>query len=119
MEQEESPSALYYVGLEELRQHQAQVKAATEDEAKELAAPVIELSRLLEERLAIREVIPSPAGDAIYVNTWKREDLVYIRTLARTASGWMPGRPWPSRCAARRPGRRRRRKPVTRRFRRG
>ena len=33
-----------YVGLEEMRQYQAQVKAATEDEAKELVAPVIELS---------------------------------------------------------------------------
>jgi dipeptidyl aminopeptidase/acylaminoacyl peptidase len=79
VEHEDSPSALYYVGLEELRQYQAQVKAATEDEAKELAAPVIELSRLLEDRLAIREVIPSPAGDAVYVNTWKREDLVFYR----------------------------------------
>ena len=79
VEQEDSPSALYYVGLEELRQYQAQVKAATEDEAKELAAPIVELSRLLHGRPAIREVIPSPMGDAIYVNTWKREDLVYHR----------------------------------------
>ena len=78
-EQEESPSALYYVGLEELRQYHAQVKAATEDEAKELVAPIIELSRLLDERLAIREVIPSPTGDAIYLNAWKREDLVYCK----------------------------------------
>jgi dipeptidyl aminopeptidase/acylaminoacyl peptidase len=79
VEQEDSPSALYYVGLEELRQYQAQVKAATEDEAKELAAPVIELSRLFEERLAIREVVPSPTGDALYVNTWEREDLVFLK----------------------------------------
>jgi dipeptidyl aminopeptidase/acylaminoacyl peptidase len=78
-EEEESTSALYYVGLEELRQYQAQGKAATEDEAKEMVAPVIELSRLLEERLAIREVVPSPAGDALYVNTWKREDLVFLK----------------------------------------
>jgi dipeptidyl aminopeptidase/acylaminoacyl peptidase len=81
-EQEESPSALYYVGLDELREYRAQVKAATEDEAKKLVAPVVELSRLMEERLAIREVIPSPTGDAIYVNTWKREDLVYLRDTA-------------------------------------
>jgi dipeptidyl aminopeptidase/acylaminoacyl peptidase len=79
VEQEDSPSALYYVALEELRQYQAQVKAATEDEAKELVAPVIELSRLLEDRLAIREVIPSPTGDALYLNTWEREDLVFYR----------------------------------------
>ena len=78
-EQEESASALYYVGLEEQRQHQAQVKAVTEDEAKELVQPVVELSRLLDERLSIQEVIPSPAGDALYVNAWKRDDLVYFR----------------------------------------
>jgi len=78
-EQEESPSALYYVGLAELRQYQARVKAGTEDEAKKLVAPVVELSQLLEDRLAIREVIPSLTGDAIYLNTWKREDLVYYR----------------------------------------
>jgi hypothetical protein len=39
VEQEESPSALYYVGLEELRQYQAQVKAATEDEAESWWCP--------------------------------------------------------------------------------
>ena len=78
-EQEESSSALYYVGIEELRQYQAQLRAATEDEAKELVAPVIELSKLLEDRPAIREVIPSPTHDAIYINTWKREDLVFYR----------------------------------------
>jgi dipeptidyl aminopeptidase/acylaminoacyl peptidase len=79
VEQEESPSALYYVGLQELRQYQAQVKAATEDEAKSLVAPVIELSLLLEEHLAIREVIPAPTNDALYVNTWKREEWIFYR----------------------------------------
>ena len=79
MEKEESPSALYYVGIEEMRAYQARVKAATEDEAKNITRPVVELSRLLGERLAIRQVLPSPAGDAIYFNTWTREDLVYLR----------------------------------------
>jgi dipeptidyl aminopeptidase/acylaminoacyl peptidase len=79
VEREDSPSALYYVGLDELRQYQDQIKAATEDEGKELVAPVIELSRLLEDRLAIREVLPSPTGDAVYLNTWQREDLVFYR----------------------------------------
>jgi len=78
-EQEESASALYYIGLEEVRQYRVQVKAATEDEAKDLVPPLIEISRLLEERLSIRDVIPSPAGDAVYLNTWPREDLVYYR----------------------------------------
>jgi dipeptidyl aminopeptidase/acylaminoacyl peptidase len=79
VEQEESPSALYYVDLEELRKYQAQVKAATEDEAKKLVAPVVELSRLLDDRFAIREAFPSPAGDTVYFNTWKREDIVFYR----------------------------------------
>ncbi|HNS51941.1 MAG TPA: prolyl oligopeptidase family serine peptidase [Anaerolineae bacterium] len=79
MEKEESTSALYYVGLEELRAHQARLKRSSEDEAKDLVPPVIELSRLLGERLAIRQVIPSPTGDAVYFNTWTREDLVYLR----------------------------------------
>lgn len=79
LEQEDSPSALYYVALEPLRQHQAALKAATEDEAKELVAPVVELSRLLDRPLAIREVIPAPTGDAVYVNAWPHEDLVYYR----------------------------------------
>ncbi|MBN1139406.1 MAG: S9 family peptidase [Anaerolineae bacterium] len=78
-EQEESASALYYVGLAEMRQHKAQAKAATEEEAKELAPPVVELSRLLPDRLSIQEVVPSPNGDVVYINCWKRDDLVYYR----------------------------------------
>jgi hypothetical protein len=79
MEQEESPSALYYVDLEALRDYETRVKAATEDEAKKLVRPVVELSLLLAERLAIRDVFPSPTGDAVYFTTWKREDLVFHR----------------------------------------
>jgi hypothetical protein len=44
-EQEDSASALYYTGLEELRHYQAQARLATEDEAKELIKPVIQLSK--------------------------------------------------------------------------
>ena len=51
-EQEESAAALYYVGLAEMRRHRAQVKAATEEEARDLALPVVELSRLLPEPLS-------------------------------------------------------------------
>ena len=78
-EQEESASALYYLGLTEMRRYRAQVRATTEDEAKDLVLPVVELSRLLPEPLSIQEVIPSPAGDAVYVNCWPRDDLVYYR----------------------------------------
>ena len=77
-EQEISPTALYYVGLEEMRQYQAQLRAATEDEAKDLVSPVIELSQLLEEPLAIRGVIPSPTSDAIYLNCWPHDDMIYL-----------------------------------------
>jgi dipeptidyl aminopeptidase/acylaminoacyl peptidase len=78
-EQEESASALYFVGLEELRKYQALVKAATEDEAKEIPLPVIELSRLLEEPLSIQLIVPSPVGDTIYLNCRRRDDLVYYK----------------------------------------
>jgi dipeptidyl aminopeptidase/acylaminoacyl peptidase len=78
-EQEESASALYYVGIEAMREYQAQVRAATEDEAKALIAPVIELSQLLSEPLAIQGVVPAPTNDAVYLNCWPRDDLVYYR----------------------------------------
>lgn len=79
VEQEESASALYYVGIEEMRHYQAQVKAASEDEGEKLVEPVMELSRLLPEPLSIQAVVPSPTGDAVYVQCQKRDDLVYTR----------------------------------------
>lgn len=78
-EQEESRAALYYVGLAELRRYQAQTKAATAEEAKLMTRPCIELSRLLPEPVSIREVIPAPTGDALYLNCRRRDDLVYYR----------------------------------------
>lgn len=78
-EQEESHTALYYVGLAELRRYEAQVKAATPEEAKTLIRPCLEVSRLLPEPLSIREVIPAPTNDAIYLNCRRRDDLVYYR----------------------------------------
>jgi dipeptidyl aminopeptidase/acylaminoacyl peptidase len=78
-EQEESPSALYYVGLEEMRRYQQRVRATTEDEAEKLVKPVVELSRLLPERPAIYSVVVSPADEAVYITCWPREDLVYWR----------------------------------------
>jgi dipeptidyl aminopeptidase/acylaminoacyl peptidase len=78
-EQEESASAVYFVGLRELADYQNQMRAATEDEGKKLVAPVIELSKLLTEPIAIKEIIVSPTGDALYLNCWTRDDLVYAR----------------------------------------
>lgn len=78
-EQEESRTALYYIGLTELRRYEAQAKASTPEEAKALVRPCIELSRLLPEPVSIREVIPAPTNDAIYLNCRQRDDLVYYR----------------------------------------
>ncbi|HEY0738776.1 MAG TPA: prolyl oligopeptidase family serine peptidase [Herpetosiphonaceae bacterium] len=78
-EQEVSTSALYYVGLPELREHELQVRTTTEEQAKKLVRPQIEVSKLLPEILSIREVIDSPADDALYLNCWKRDDLVSYR----------------------------------------
>ena len=78
-EQEESSKALYYVSLPKLREYQKQAKLRTEKEAEELILPVIELSQLLDEPLSIRSVYPSADGDALYLNCWTRDDLVYFR----------------------------------------
>ena len=78
-EQEPSTSALYYVGLDELRVHEKHGRGPTDDKAKPLPEPVIELSKLLDEPLCIRSVVPSPLHDAIYLYCRKRDDLVYHR----------------------------------------
>jgi dipeptidyl aminopeptidase/acylaminoacyl peptidase len=78
-EQEDSASALYFTSLEELRRYQAQARLATEDEAKELIKPVIQLSKLLEQPLKIERFVHSPAGEAVYINCRQRDDLVYFR----------------------------------------
>ena len=78
-EQEKSASAVYFVGLQEMQTYQKQLRSVTEDEGKKLIAPVVELSRLFKEPIAIKGVIVSPTGDTLYLNCWKREDLVYLR----------------------------------------
>jgi dipeptidyl aminopeptidase/acylaminoacyl peptidase len=78
-EQEESAAALYFLGLRELAEYQKQVRTATEDEGKKLVEPVVELSKLFTEPIAIKEIIVSPSGEALYLNCWKRDDLVYAR----------------------------------------
>lgn len=78
-EQEASSMALYYVELEALKAYRQQEERCTEEEAKELVHPVIEISRLLQEPLAIQSVCPSPSGDAVYLNCWAGDDLVYLR----------------------------------------
>ena len=78
-EQEESASAVYFVSLQEQREYQKRLRAATEEEGKKLVAPILELSKLFPEPIAIKKIIVSPTGDALYLNCWSREDLVYWR----------------------------------------
>ena len=78
-EQEQSASAVYFIGTQEWREYQRQWRAATEEEAKKLVAPVVELSKLFTEPIAIKEIVVSPTGDALYLNCWLRDDLVYLR----------------------------------------
>ncbi|MBN1249939.1 MAG: S9 family peptidase [Anaerolineae bacterium] len=78
-EQEPSTSALYYVGLDELRAYEKRQRQPTADKEKPLPEPVVELSKLLDEPLCIRLVVPSPTQDAIYLYCRKRDDLVYHR----------------------------------------
>lgn len=76
-EQEISASALYYVGLPELRHYGSQMKSMTEDECKKLVKPVVELSRLLSQPIAIKSFVAAQTGESIYLNCWTRDDLVY------------------------------------------
>ncbi len=76
-EQEDSASALYYTGLEPLRQYEAHQRAATEEEAEKMEKPVVELSRLLPGPLHIGEMIPAPDGQSVYLNCRRRDDYVY------------------------------------------
>jgi dipeptidyl aminopeptidase/acylaminoacyl peptidase len=76
-ELEDSASALYYTGLSELRLFEQQQRLSTEDEAKDLVKPVVDLARLLPKPLHISGMIPAPDGKAVYLNCRKRPDYVY------------------------------------------
>lgn len=76
-EQESSASALYYVSYERIKAYREQVKQVTEEQAKELVKPVLELSKRLEAPLKIVDFVVSPASDAIYLNCRSRDDLVH------------------------------------------
>ena len=78
-EQEESASAVYFVGIQELLDYQKQLRAVTEEEGKKLILPVVELSKSFTEPIAIKEIIVSPTGEALYFNCWQRDDMVYAR----------------------------------------
>lgn len=77
-EQEESASALYYTGFEKAKLYKEQARQVTEEDAKELAKPVVELSRRLGEPLKIVNFVCSPLGDAVYLNCRIMDYLVYM-----------------------------------------
>jgi dipeptidyl aminopeptidase/acylaminoacyl peptidase len=76
-EQEDSSSALFYTGFAELRLYEKLQRAATEDEAKDLVKPVVDLARLLPKPLHISEMVPAPDAKSIYLDCRKRADFVY------------------------------------------
>lgn len=78
-EQETSADALYYVDLKALQRYQSEVRLSTEEIAKDLVLPVVELSCLLPQPLGIENVVVSPLGDRLYLNCRARDDLVYWR----------------------------------------
>ena len=78
-EQEESPSAVYYLGIPERFDYLTQLRSSTEDEGKKLVVPIIELSKLFTEQIAIKDVVVSPTGGTLYLNCWPRDDMVYAR----------------------------------------
>ena len=89
-EQEPSAAAIYYVDLEALRLYKEQVKASTEDEGKELIRPELELTRLFDQVPAIKDVVLSPLGEAIYLNCWLHDDMVYYRETSVYAIEFNP-----------------------------
>ncbi|MDP2860063.1 MAG: prolyl oligopeptidase family serine peptidase [Bacillota bacterium] len=76
-EQEDSASALYYTSFEALKEYRRRLLGCTEDEAKSLVKPVVELSCALKEPLKILSFIVTPDGRDIYLNCQVRDDLVY------------------------------------------
>jgi prolyl oligopeptidase len=76
-EQEDSPSALYYTSIEKTKEYMQQMRRGSEEEAKKLPKPVLEITSLLKNPLKIVSFIASPSGDAIYLNCRLRDDLVY------------------------------------------
>ena len=76
-EHEESASALYYTNLAAVKSFLEKEKASTEDEAKEMIKPVMEISKLLPKPLMIKDFILSPKEGIIYLNCQIRDDLIY------------------------------------------
>ncbi len=68
-------TAAYYLDLARLADHERSLARADKDERELLVRPVIELSALIGEPLAIQSVVTSPAGDSVYVNARPTDEL--------------------------------------------
>lgn len=79
VEAEPGRKSLVYLDLARLGDHERAVARADKKERELLVRPEVELSTLLMEPLAIQGVVPSPAGDAVYVNAWPTDDLTRAR----------------------------------------
>ncbi len=77
-EQEKSPSSLYYVNYSKIKEYQEQLKNCTEEEAKKIVKPIVELSKILDEPLKIVSFVISPLNDAIYLNCRSKDELVFL-----------------------------------------
>ncbi|MFH2112764.1 MAG: S9 family peptidase [Candidatus Bathyarchaeota archaeon] len=74
-ESEDSASALWYVSLPYLREYNRRVVGLTEDEAKKVAKPVLEVSRLLGRPMKVLDFVAT--SDGCIVNCRSRDPLVY------------------------------------------
>lgn len=77
-EQEESASTLYYTNIQKMKEYKEQLKQRTEEGAKKLVKPVIELTKRLEEPLKIVDFVVSPLNEAVYLNCRSKDYLVYL-----------------------------------------
>lgn len=76
VEEEESRSALYYLDCQRLREYRRKSLFSGGDSIG-LIKPVIELSKLLDRPYKIESVIPSPTGEAVFINCRSKEDSFY------------------------------------------
>lgn len=74
-ESEDSASALWYVSLPYLKEYNRRVMSLTEDEAKKVAKPVLEVSRLLGRPMKVLDFVAT--SDGCIVNCRSRDPLVY------------------------------------------
>ena len=76
-EHEESASSLYYLNFKQIKKYYNEVKVKSEEEAKKMVKPIVEISKHFEEPLRILNFICSPNNDSLYLNCRLRDDLVY------------------------------------------